>query len=425
MTKMCKIILTVAAVLFSGLSFVGVSGHAEPIIIEFNTLFHEADARAMEIIIDLFNETHDDIHVELIQGRWAVYYTDLRLSVIAGTPPQLGISHANRLVEMSDFFTPLDDSPVGDLLAGAGFTGDDFMAANWAAGQLEGRRYLIPLDTHGWGVWFNKDIFVAAGLDPNNPPQTLAEFIAASEAIKAAGYFAFHPAEDALPRKVRRAWYIFFWQAGGELFNEDHTRATFNNPKGLLALQFLVNIFHDFGWNVVGGNGVAQFVAGELGMVVGGNWHYRTMQKSGINWGYMPMPNFFGTPYSWGNSHALQIPVQPRGTPKEVYEATMTVIEFIVENSHIWTIEGGHITAHLDALTSPDLLASEYWIRSGHLLAKMAEAGLIRFPINHPRGTALEHAIQAHIELAVKGEITPAEALDRAEAEVNRILQGD
>jgi len=392
--------------------------------IEFNTLFHEADAKAMENIVNLFQSLHPEIKVRLVQGRWAQYYAELRLSVIAGNPPQLGICHVNRLVEMVDYLTPLDASPVGNLLELGGIDPALFPEATWKAGQMGGHQYLIPLDTHGWGLWYNKDIFAAAGLDPDKPPQTYDEFVAACEAIKKAGYYAFHPAEDALPRKLRRAWEIFYYQMGGELFDPAFTHATFNNEKGLKALEFLVNIFNAYGWNVVGGNGYAQFTAGKLGMLFAGNWFYPTVKQSGVNFGYAPVPNLFGIPYTWGASHQLCIPLQPAGTPREVYLAAMKLARFITENAYLWTMTGGHIAANSKALEDPRLLASDYWKESGHILNDMIQKGLVRFPINHPRGSELENAIETYIELAVVGQISPAEALAKAEAECNRILQG-
>ncbi|MBC7343831.1 MAG: extracellular solute-binding protein [Clostridia bacterium] len=421
---MRKVLMVVIGVVWV-LGLAVLNGTAQEVIkIEFNTLFHEADAKAMEEIVALFNQTHPNIQVELVQGRWAQYYAELRLSVIAGTPPQLGICHVNRLVEMVDYLTPLDASPVGNLIEIGGLNPEDFPEATWKAGELKGHHYLIPLDTHGWGLWYNKDIFAAAGLDPEKPPQTMDEFIKAAEAIKAAGYYAFHPAEDSLPRKLRRAWEIFFYQMGGSLFDEGYTRATFNTPEGLKALQFLVDIFNNFGWNIVGGNGYSQFVAGKLGMLFAGNWFYPTARDSGVNWGYAKVPNFFGTPYTWGASHQLCVPLQPAGTSRAVYEATMELARFIVENSYIWTMSGGHIAANRKALENPTLLASDYWTRCGRLLNEMIQEGLVKFPINHPRGSELESAIETKIELAVNGKITPAEALAQAEAECNRILQG-
>jgi multiple sugar transport system substrate-binding protein len=399
-------------------------GFGQDVEIEFDTLFHEADAKAMENIVNLFQSLHPDIVVRLVQGRWEEYYTGLRLAVIAGNPPQLGICHVNRLVEMADYLTPLDASPVGNLLELGGIDPSLFPEATWKAGQLSGHQYLIPLDTHGWGLWYNKDIFAAAGLDPNKPPQTYEEFVAACEAIKKAGYYAFHPAEDALPRKLRRAWEIFYYQMGGELFDATFTHATFNNEKGLKALEFLVNIFNAYGWNVVGGNGYNQFTAGKLGMLFAGNWFYPTVKQSGVNFGYAPVPNLFGIPYTWGASHQLCIPLQPAGTPLEAYLAAMKLAKFITENAYLWTLTGGHIAANSKALEDPRLLESDYWKESGHILNDMIQKGLVRFPINHPRGSELEKAIETNIQLAVVGQISPAEALARAEAECNRILQG-
>jgi len=99
MKKYLSVIIGIAGCLW----FWGFSQVTE---IEFNTLFHEADAKAMEEIVNLFQQLHPEIKVRLVQGRWAQYYAELRLSVIAGNPPQLGICHVNRLVEMVDYLTP-------------------------------------------------------------------------------------------------------------------------------------------------------------------------------------------------------------------------------------------------------------------------------------------------------------------------------
>ena len=101
----------------------------------------------------------------------------------------------------------------------------------------------------------------------------------------------------------------------------------------------------------------------------------------------------------------------------------MQVAQYVAQHSSTWTMLGGHITPFLDAQKDAELLASDYWQNAGYLLAEMANDGLVHFPINHPKGSQLESAIETNIELAVIGEITPKEALDRAEAECNQILQ--
>ncbi|RME46613.1 MAG: ABC transporter substrate-binding protein [Chloroflexi bacterium] len=398
---------------------------AERYTLFYNTLFHSGDAQAMERIVKLYNEEHEKTQLTLTQGQWAQYYAQLTNAVIAGNPPQIGIVHTNKLAEMYPALTPLEDTPAGNLLEIAGIKGEDYIETLWNAGERDGHRYLVPLDTHMWGMWYNKDIFREAGLDPENPPQTMDEFVAAADAIRDAGYFAFHPAEDALPRKLRRAWYIFFWQQGGELFDEGYTKATFNNEKGLKALEFLVSIVQDRGWNDPGTDGFKQFTAGQLGMLFAGNWMYWTAKESDVDWGFAYVPQFFDKRVTWANSHNLVIPKQPSGVSNEVLVKSAEAIKWINEHSDLWGIYGGHIPAYKPALESKELRESDTWQRSLSKFTDMANNGWIHYPINHPKGSLLEDAIQVQIQKAYNGTISPQEALDAAEAECNKILQGD
>lgn len=398
---------------------------AEKYTLWFNTLFHSGDAQAMERIVQQYNETHEDTQLTLTQGQWAEYYAQLTNAVIAGNPPQIGIVHTNKLSEMYPALTPLEDTPAGNLLEVAGIKGEDYIETLWNAGERDGHRYLVPLDTHMWGMWYNKEIFREAGLDPENPPQTMEEFVAAADAIRDAGYFAFHPAEDALPRKLRRAWYIFFWQQGGELFDEGYTKATFNNEKGLKALEFLVSIVQERGWNDPGTDGFKQFTAGQLGILFAGNWMYWTAKESGVDYGFAYVPQFFDKRVTWANSHNMVIPKQPSGVSPEVLVKSAEAIKWINEHSDIWGIYGGHIPAYKPALESQALRESDTWQRALSKFTDMANQGWIHYPIDHPKGSQLEHAIQVQIQRAYNGEISPQEALQLAEEESNKILQGE
>jgi raffinose/stachyose/melibiose transport system substrate-binding protein len=55
----------------------------------------------------------------------------------------------------------------------------------------DGNWYQVNGDYVGTAIFYNKDMFAAAGLDPENPPQTWSEFIAAHEALREAGMEAF------------------------------------------------------------------------------------------------------------------------------------------------------------------------------------------------------------------------------------------
>lgn len=392
-------------------------------VLRMNTLFHSGDAQAMVRIVDEFNRTHDDVQIDLTQGQWSDYYAQLYNAVVAGNAPDIGIVHTTMLPQMAPALTPLVDGPAGNLLEAAGIDPDNYIANLWDAGSYEGVRYLVPLDTHMFGLWYNKDVFEAAGLDPEAPPQTREEFDAAADAIRDnTDAYAFHPAEDALPRKLRRAFFYMYWQQGAELFNADMTAAAFNNDAGLQACEYLASMVDERGWNVPSGDGFAQFSAGDLGMLVAGNWYYWTAEEAGLNYGFAKMPVFFDELKTWGNSHNLVIPKQPDGTATETYVAAAEAIRWINEHSDTWGIYGGHIPAYNPARASEELIASDTWQTSLGTFAEMAEQGAVHYPITHERASELEEPITVNVQEAYNGTITCQQALDRAEQGVNAIL---
>lgn len=392
------------------------------LVLKMNTLFHSGDAQAMERIVTAFNEEHTDVQIELSQGQWADYYAQLYNAVVANDAPHIGIVHTTNLPEMAVALTPLDASPAGNLLDAAGIDAGNYIEALWQAGEFEGNRYLVPLDTHMFGLWYNKDIFEAAGLDPESPPTNRAEFEAAANAIRDnTDAYAVHMAEDGLARKLARAWYYLYWGQNQELFDADFTQATFDNAEGLAACEYLVGVV-DNGWNIAAGDGFRQFTAGDLGMIVAGNWFYWTATDAGLNYAFAKMPQFFDTPKTWGNSHNLVIPRQPAGTSDEVYVAAANAIRWINEHSDVWGIYGGHIPAYNPARESADLLASDTWQVALELFAEMAEEGMLHYPITHPNAAELEGVFNVYIEQAYNGSLSCQDALSRATGEANRIL---
>ena len=412
-------------VLLALMGFVWSSATAQQITLRFNTLFHSGDAQAMERIVEKFNEEHTDVRIELTQGQWTDYYAQLYSAVVAGNAPQIGVVHSTQLPRMAVALTPLIDSPAGDLLEAAGIRGDDFPSNMWAAGEYEGVRYLVPFDTPIMGLYYNKDIFREAGLDPEAPPETREEFEAAAQAIMdATDKYPAHLAGFGAPRVQRRAFSYLLWQQGGELFNEDYTEAAFNDELGLNALRYLVSTVQEKGWNIPDGNGYPQFAAGELGMLVAGNWFYWTALDAGVDFGVHYTPTFFDQRATWGNSHNLVIPRQPAGTPDEVYVAAAEAIKWISENADLWGIYGGHLPAYLPVRESAALLESETWQVSLSKFARMIDEGAMHYSITHQDGAEVNAALENFIQQAYNGTITPEVALARAEAEVNAILGG-
>ncbi len=392
--------------------------NSAPVTVWLNTLFHGGDAQAMEMLVEKYNSTHDDITIELTQGGWTDYTAQLNNSVLAGEAPQIATILNFTMVSSIPALVPLNQSPVGDLLQEYQFKRDDYVPEVWDIASFNGNQYGIPLDNPMLGVYYNKDLFRASGLDPENPPKNMDDFLEACEAVKAAGYYAFHPGAYGAPRWYRRMWYTLLWQNGGELISNG--KAAFNTPAGIEALEFLVSI-NEKGYNESGTNGAAQFSAGELGMLWNGTWHYFSLNEVPFDWGFMGVPTWFEEPKTWGSNHFLAIPKQPKGSEAKI-DAAAKVIRWLSDNSHTWGIYGGHVPMNRFALKNEELLNSETWVRTLKEFTRMSFEGVYHpLPLD-PRINEINNAIQPYIEEAYNGTMSPEAALSKAEADVNKIL---
>jgi multiple sugar transport system substrate-binding protein len=412
----------VAAVAFSG----GQQGEGTegPVDILFRTNFHGGQEVIIEEIVNEFAAANPNINVDLRQGQWTEHYAQVKLAVTAGEAPNMISLHYNKLVELEDYMDPIDASPVGNLIKMAGIKASEYDKAGWTASQRSGHQYCVPFDVHGWFLYYNQDIFEEAGLDtePEAFPAERDEFIDACNKIKATGKYAYQPIEVPHPRFARRAWAQLLWQQGGEIFDPEYTKATFNNEKGLKALEFLRSVYFDYGWNEPGSDGWKQFAAGDLAIHRSGGWTFGLTQESLENWATFAAVRFFDKPIDKVTSDLLGFPKQPKGTPESVYLATMELCKHMSAESWRWTLGTVFLATYLPAQKNPKLLETDIWKKVGKMFADHVASGNGHFPINHLKGSELENAIQTQVDLVVKGQLDPQEALDLAEEECNTIL---
>jgi ABC-type glycerol-3-phosphate transport system substrate-binding protein len=105
------------------------------------------------------------------------------------------------------------------------------------ATDSSGKIYGIPIDGYTLGILYNRKLFQAAGLDPEKPPMTWADFRGYAKQLTTSSVFGF--AETSTGNQG--GWHFTNWMytAGGEMQNADGTKATFNSAKGASVLQLL------------------------------------------------------------------------------------------------------------------------------------------------------------------------------------------
>jgi len=100
-----------------------------------------------------------------------------------------------------------------------------------------GKVYGIPVNGYVLGIYYNRKMFQAVGLDPNKPPTTWADFRSYAKELTTSSVAGF--AETSTSNQG--GWHFTNWMytAGGDMESADGTKAVFNSPQGVSVLQLL------------------------------------------------------------------------------------------------------------------------------------------------------------------------------------------
>jgi ABC-type glycerol-3-phosphate transport system substrate-binding protein len=186
------------------------------------------------------------------------------------------------------FFVNNPDIPVfannGDLLDLSKYSGpgyfDQFFPGVMSMYRWNGKEVAIPFTTDCRIFWYNKDIFVQAGLDPNKPPATWAEMVSYARTItEKTGKYGFGM-DLGLKEFPLQA---VFNASNGSVIKVDaagNISPNVDTPEFRAYLQMLLDLKPAFEPDYANLNhhDVAKlFVEGQLGMIVG-----NTLKETGI-----------------------------------------------------------------------------------------------------------------------------------------------
>jgi sn-glycerol 3-phosphate transport system substrate-binding protein len=144
----------------------------------------------------------------------------------AGAAPLLGSSGA--ILPISDFASA-DNNFDLSLIRPA------FLEYNTAGGVL----WSLPFNNSVPILYYNKDLFAAAGLDPENPPQNLEELLTAAQALTTSSEVSGSPIQWGLNTRADTHWYLstMILENGGQIVNADESQMLYNSPEAVAMLE--------------------------------------------------------------------------------------------------------------------------------------------------------------------------------------------
>lgn len=264
----------------SALVMTGCAAPAEesgPVTITYtNFISNDGNEDNLQLIIDAFEEENPDITVEVTTLPYGDYGTALQTDLAAGTVSDVfDIEYANYAsYQANGVLAPLE---VADPAA--------YRPSLLEAYSTDGTSYALPSSFSAVVLYYNTDLFDAAGLDYPTNDWTWADELAAAEAItdQAAGVWGSHQPVSFYE------YYKVLAQNGESFLNEDGTAVAFNTPGGVEAAEWLVNKSGTVMPTIEQGQGTPDFDTnlfrdGKLGMLHTGIWVFGAFADVPFGW---------------------------------------------------------------------------------------------------------------------------------------------
>lgn len=382
-----------------------------PAVISFWHGYNELEATLLdEEVIPVFEAAHPGITVESLNVPYDQFRRKLLTAIAGGTAPDLIRADIIWVPEFAYMgaLAPLDEiMPDFDKYADAVFAGP--LSTNF----LNGHYYGLPLDTNTRVLIYNKEMFADAGID--GPPDTMEDFLAACEKIKALGADKYCFADGGTYAWAVNPW---IWSFGGDVTDPDITVATgyLNGAETQAAYAFLKGLVDD-GYMHPGilGGGVdtwGGFGNNEIAMILEGPW----------------FPPFFGMDTEYG--FAL-MPAGPGGKISVVggedivmfqqsqhKEAALEFIRFMLsEETQLKLSEVGQMPVIKSALETKIMQEHDFF---GYFLEQL-ETAMARTP--HPEWSKIEETYTLAGGVYLLGEQSFEDAFVEAAATIDGLLQ--
>jgi multiple sugar transport system substrate-binding protein len=237
-------------------------------VIEFWHYWDGNNGKAINELVDNFNKENEDIEVKPIFIPGDQLMTKIQAGISSKTTPALAAADISGMAKLRSSGELLE---LDSYIKENNINIDSFYPSLLEYGKQDGKVYSLPVSTNNLALFYNKDMFKKAGLDPDNPPKTWEELEKYSETIsnKIPGTYGFEFFTQVGDNGEGLTWQLqpYLWQAGADFIKDG--KAAFNKEEGEKALNFLVGLINK---KLAPVGSWDDFSKGTCAMVVDGSW---------------------------------------------------------------------------------------------------------------------------------------------------------
>ncbi len=374
-----------------------------------------------------FEKDHPDIKVQPVySGSYQDTITKLLTAAKGGTSPNVAVALS------TDMFTLIDEDVVIPFDAVAGEKGKDWFASFYpgfmANSQTGGKTWGIPFQRSTIVLYWNKEAFKEAGLDPEKAPQTWAEMADYAKKLTkrdAAGNITQWGLE--IPSAGSFAFWLFqalTTENGVLLMNEAGDKVALDVPAVVEALQYWVDLStkdksHPPG-NVEWGTTPKDFFEKKTAMMwttTGNLTNVKANAKFDFGVAMLPEKVKRGSPTGGGNFYLF------KGMSADQQKAALSFVQWMTtpERAAEWSIATGYVAvspAAFETKAMKDYLAG---FPAAAVARDQLKFAVAEFSTHDNQ--RVTKALNDNLQAALTGTKTPAQAMKDAQVEADKVLK--
>jgi sn-glycerol 3-phosphate transport system substrate-binding protein len=343
----------------------------------------------------------------------------------SGTPPVTSV------LLSTDMFTLIDEDaiqPIDNFVK----TADDkawlgsFYKAFLLNSQSGGKTWGIPFQRSTVVLYYNKELFKAAGLDPNKPPATWAEMADAAKKLTvkdASGKVTQYGVQ--IPSSGFPYWLFqgLAIQNGVAMANDTGNAVKFDDPAVIEALQYWIDLtkqgVHPQGI-VEWGTTPKDFFEKKVAMMwttTGNLTNVRSNAKFDFGVAMLPAGKKRGSPTGGGNFYIFK-----KASPAQ-QEAAFKFAKWITqpERAAKWSMDTGYVAISEAAYNTAAL--KKYGTDFPPALVARDQLPFALAEFSTHDNQRVTKALNDGLQAALTGTKTPAQAMQDAQREADRILR--
>ncbi len=362
----------------------------------------------------------------IYSGSYQESITKALTAVKSGEPPVMSI------LLSTDMYTLIDEDaivPFDPLIK----TADDkawlksFYPAFMENSQTGGKTWGIPFQRSTIVLYYNKEMFKEAGLDPNKPPETwtqmreYAQKLTKRDASGKVTQWGVQIPSSGFPYWLFQGLAI---ENGAQLMNPAGTQTFYDTPEVIGALQYWLDLINKYKVHPEGivewGTTPKDFFEKKVAMIwttTGNLTNVKSNAKFDFGVAMLPAQKQRGSPTGGGNFYIFA-----KSTPAQ-REAAMKFIKWVTspERAAQWGIETGYVAVRADAWDTP--VMKKYVDGFPPAAVARDQLKFAKAELSTHDNQRVTKALNDGLQAALTGTKTPEQAMKDAQTQSERILR--